>query len=120
VIIADSRPQLEGKELTRNLVKYGVKCTYILINALPYVIQEVLVALKRRGGENARSNPFIGLQGDPGSGSNFRQRRGVVACRLRGGGDDGSKAQHPTAGVLRDLQDARASAVGLHLLQRAG
>lgn len=41
VIVADSRPLLEGKELTRHLVKYGVKCTYILISTLPYVIQEV-------------------------------------------------------------------------------
>lgn len=41
VIVADSRPKLEGKELTRALVKYGVKCTYILVTALSYVMHEV-------------------------------------------------------------------------------
>ena len=41
VIIVDSRPKLEGKELLRRLLRHGVKCTYIMINALSYVINEV-------------------------------------------------------------------------------
>jgi translation initiation factor eIF-2B subunit delta len=41
LIIVDSRPKLEGKELLRRLVKVGIQCTYIMINALSYVMKEV-------------------------------------------------------------------------------
>lgn len=41
VIIVDSRPHLEGQQLMRRLTKLGLKCTYILINALSFVMQEV-------------------------------------------------------------------------------
>ena len=41
VIIVDSRPKLEGKELLKRLVQRGVKCTYIMINALSYVMKDV-------------------------------------------------------------------------------
>eukprot|EP01102_Stenamoeba_stenopodia_P001437 TRINITY_DN11250_c0_g1_i1.p1 TRINITY_DN11250_c0_g1~~TRINITY_DN11250_c0_g1_i1.p1 ORF type:complete len:511 (-),score=129.22 TRINITY_DN11250_c0_g1_i1:38-1570(-) len=41
VIIADSHPFKEGKKLLDNLVKHGIECTYILFNALSYVIKEV-------------------------------------------------------------------------------
>ncbi|XP_076174581.1 eukaryotic translation initiation factor 2B subunit delta [Ptiloglossa arizonensis] len=41
VIVVDGRPWLEGKEQLRRLVKHGIECTYILINALSYVMPEV-------------------------------------------------------------------------------
>ncbi|XP_058810287.1 translation initiation factor eIF-2B subunit delta-like isoform X2 [Phymastichus coffea] len=41
VIIIDSRPWLEGKELLRRLVKHGIDCSYMLINALSYVMPQV-------------------------------------------------------------------------------
>uniref|UniRef100_A0A0K2T391 Translation initiation factor eIF2B subunit delta n=1 Tax=Lepeophtheirus salmonis TaxID=72036 RepID=A0A0K2T391_LEPSM len=41
VIVADSRPKFEGKEMVRHLVKSGIKCTYVLISAVPYIIREV-------------------------------------------------------------------------------
>eukprot|EP01114_Cavostelium_apophysatum_P019771 TRINITY_DN6455_c0_g1_i3.p1 TRINITY_DN6455_c0_g1~~TRINITY_DN6455_c0_g1_i3.p1 ORF type:complete len:343 (-),score=99.23 TRINITY_DN6455_c0_g1_i3:16-1044(-) len=41
VIVVDSRPRTEGKELLRRLVKYGIKCTYVLINAVSYMMKEV-------------------------------------------------------------------------------
>lgn len=41
VIIVDSRPKLEGKELLRRLVQRGIQCTYIMINALSYVMKDV-------------------------------------------------------------------------------
>jgi translation initiation factor eIF-2B subunit delta len=41
LIIVDSRPKLEGKELLRRLVAVGISCTYIMINALSYVMKEV-------------------------------------------------------------------------------
>lgn len=41
LIIVDSRPKLEGKELLRRLVEVGIQCTYIMINALSYVMREV-------------------------------------------------------------------------------
>ncbi len=41
VIVVDSRPKLEGKKLLEKLSSAGVSCTYILINALSYVMKEV-------------------------------------------------------------------------------
>lgn len=41
VIVVDARPKLEGKTLLSRLVKYGIKCDYILITALSYIIQQV-------------------------------------------------------------------------------
>lgn len=41
LIIVDSRPKLEGKELLRRLLRAGLSCSYILINALSYVMKEV-------------------------------------------------------------------------------
>ena len=38
VIVCDGRPKLEGKELARRLVEYGLDVTYILINALAYTM----------------------------------------------------------------------------------
>ncbi|XP_060556077.1 translation initiation factor eIF-2B subunit delta-like [Ruditapes philippinarum] len=40
VIVADSRPKMEGKECLRRLVKEGIKCSYVLINAVSYVMSE--------------------------------------------------------------------------------
>lgn len=39
VIICDSRPQYEGKILLRALSEYGIRCTYILITALGYIMK---------------------------------------------------------------------------------
>jgi hypothetical protein len=41
VIVADSRPLLEGKCLIRNLSAAGIPCTYINLNAVCYVIRTV-------------------------------------------------------------------------------
>ncbi|XP_034193992.2 eukaryotic translation initiation factor 2B subunit delta isoform X2 [Osmia lignaria lignaria] len=41
VIVVDGRPWLEGKEQLRRLAKSGIECSYILINALSYVMPEV-------------------------------------------------------------------------------
>jgi translation initiation factor eIF-2B subunit delta len=41
VIVTDSQPGNEGKELLRRLVKAGIMCNYILIDAASYVIKEV-------------------------------------------------------------------------------
>ncbi|XP_017889936.1 translation initiation factor eIF-2B subunit delta isoform X2 [Ceratina calcarata] len=41
VIVVDGRPWLEGKEQLRRLAKNGLECSYILINALSYVMPEV-------------------------------------------------------------------------------
>jgi len=41
VIVVDSRPKLEGKVLLRALVNEGIKCSYILLNAVGYVMKEV-------------------------------------------------------------------------------
>ncbi|ODQ64491.1 IF-2B-domain-containing protein [Nadsonia fulvescens var. elongata DSM 6958] len=41
VIVVDSRPLHEGKKLVSELASEGIKCTYILINALSYVMSDV-------------------------------------------------------------------------------
>ncbi|XP_074110341.1 eukaryotic translation initiation factor 2B subunit delta [Cotesia typhae] len=41
VIIADGRPWLEGRGLLRRLAKHGVECSYILINALSFIMPGV-------------------------------------------------------------------------------
>lgn len=41
VIVVDSRPRLEGRETLRRLVHKGIHCTYVMINAISYVLPEV-------------------------------------------------------------------------------
>lgn len=41
VIVVDSRPRLEGRETLRRLVRKGLHCTYVMINAISYVLPEV-------------------------------------------------------------------------------
>lgn len=41
VIVVDGRPWLEGKEQLRHLAKHGIDCSYILINALSFIMPEV-------------------------------------------------------------------------------
>jgi len=41
VIVVDGRPHLEGKALLSRLVKHGLQCSYVLINAISYVMKEV-------------------------------------------------------------------------------
>ncbi|XP_071503110.1 translation initiation factor eIF2B subunit delta-like [Diadema antillarum] len=41
VVMVDSRPKVEGREGIRRLVAAGIKCTYVLINAISYMMPEV-------------------------------------------------------------------------------
>ncbi|XP_069461582.1 translation initiation factor eIF2B subunit delta isoform X2 [Ambystoma mexicanum] len=41
VIVADSRPRLEGRETLRRLVRQGIHCTYVMITAISYILPEV-------------------------------------------------------------------------------
>jgi translation initiation factor eIF-2B subunit delta len=41
VIVADSRPHLEGKLLLDRLCKHGLDCTYTLVNSIGYVMSDV-------------------------------------------------------------------------------
>ncbi|CAH1957273.1 unnamed protein product [Acanthoscelides obtectus] len=45
VIVADSRPLLEGKEMLRRLVVAKIECTYIFLNAVSYVMNSVTKVL---------------------------------------------------------------------------
>lgn len=38
VVAADARPHLEGRVLRQRLIKCGIACTYILLNAVACVI----------------------------------------------------------------------------------
>ncbi|MCJ8743682.1 hypothetical protein PDJAM_G00096910 [Pangasius djambal] len=46
VIVVDSRPRLEGREALRRLVKRGIRCTYVLISALSYILPEARTVSK--------------------------------------------------------------------------
>ena len=41
VIIADSGPEFEGRELVKRLSSYGIKVTYTLINGVSFIIDKV-------------------------------------------------------------------------------
>lgn len=41
VIVVDSRPKFEGKVLLKRLVQHGIHCTYIMLNAISYILKEV-------------------------------------------------------------------------------
>nr|XP_023011803.1 translation initiation factor eIF-2B subunit delta [Leptinotarsa decemlineata] len=41
VIVVDGRPLLEGREMLRRLVISGIKCTYVLINSISYIMNKV-------------------------------------------------------------------------------
>eukprot|EP00118_Oscarella_pearsei_P011181 m.73224 g.73224 ORF g.73224 m.73224 type:complete len:499 (+) comp35828_c0_seq9:28-1524(+) len=41
VIVVDGRPKMEGRECVRRLARHGIPCTYVLINAVSYVMKEV-------------------------------------------------------------------------------
>ena len=45
VIVVDSRPLLEGRQLLHELRQAGIECSYILLNALTYVLQDVTKVL---------------------------------------------------------------------------
>lgn len=41
VVVADSRPKLEGRLLVRRLIGKGISCTYVYINGISYIMHEV-------------------------------------------------------------------------------
>ncbi|XP_022654786.1 translation initiation factor eIF-2B subunit delta-like isoform X2 [Varroa destructor] len=45
VVVVDSRPRLEGRETLRLLCKEGIRCKYIFINSVSYIMKEVTKVL---------------------------------------------------------------------------
>lgn len=45
VIVVDSRPDHEGQEMLKSLTMQGINCTYVLINAVSFVMPEVTKVL---------------------------------------------------------------------------
>lgn len=45
VIVVDSRPDHEGQEMLKSLTMMGINCTYVLINAVSFVMPEVTKVL---------------------------------------------------------------------------
>lgn len=41
MVVADSRPALEGREMLRRLLEAGISSTYLDLNALTYIMPEV-------------------------------------------------------------------------------
>lgn len=44
IVVVDSRPRLEGQALLHRLLRRGMSCTYIHINAVSYIMHEVTIA----------------------------------------------------------------------------
>ncbi len=120
VIICDSRPKLEGRELLRRLVPLGIPCTYIFAGSLGYVIKTVTkvfvgaYACLSNGAVISRIGMFASV-----SGVEIRATGPVfdlalwwvvphlirfITHRLCSGGNDGAQPQHPCVGVLRNVQ----------------
>lgn len=45
VIVVDSRPDHEGQEMLKSLTMLGINCTYVLINAVSFIMPEVTKVL---------------------------------------------------------------------------
>lgn len=45
VIVVDSRPHHEGQEMLKSLAMLGINCTYVLINAISFIMPEVTKVL---------------------------------------------------------------------------
>lgn len=41
VVVVDSRPRLKGKQMLEQLVKNDIRCTYMLINAVSFIMNRV-------------------------------------------------------------------------------
>lgn len=53
MVVADARPQLEGRRLLRQLLSAGISCEYIYLNALSFMLDKVT---KVRGGLDIARN----------------------------------------------------------------
>lgn len=41
VVVMDSRPELEGRNMLRRLLAAGIPCSYIFLSGLSYIMREV-------------------------------------------------------------------------------
>lgn len=57
VIVVDSRPLLEGREMLRKLVNAGINCSYVFINAVSYVMSKATKILL--GAHSLLANGYV-------------------------------------------------------------
>lgn len=57
VIVVDSRPDHEGREMLKSLTMLGINCTYVLINAISFIMPEVTKVLL--GAHALLANGFV-------------------------------------------------------------
>lgn len=57
VIVVDSRPLLEGREMLRKLVNSGINCSYVLINAVSYIMSKATKVLL--GAHSLLANGYV-------------------------------------------------------------
>lgn len=57
VIVVDSRPDHEGQEMLKSLAMLGVNCTYVMINAISFIMPEVSKVLL--GAHALLANGFV-------------------------------------------------------------
>jgi len=57
VVVADARPGGEGRGTLRALLRAGIACTYVLLNAVPLVLQARRPALPCRVVARTRGRP---------------------------------------------------------------
>lgn len=47
IIVVDGGPWFEGKEMLRRLVEAGLKCSYVQISALSFIVRQVKIKKKK-------------------------------------------------------------------------
>lgn len=57
VIVVDSRPDHEGQEMLKSLAMLGINCTYVMINAISFIMPEVSKVLL--GAHALLANGFV-------------------------------------------------------------
>ena len=56
VVVVDSRPALEGREMLRRLLEAGISATYIHINSLSYIMSEVTKVCRQLSQQHSHGN----------------------------------------------------------------
>lgn len=95
---------LVGRECLRKLVKSGIKCSYVLVNAVSYIMKEVGKKITNPGLSHDSLFMSLGLQGDHRSSCLIGQWLCHVSYRHCPDSPGGQVLQCPSARLLWDLQ----------------
>lgn len=107
VIVVDARPDHEGQEMLRRLVSQNIRCTIVMINAIGFIMPEVIITfILRFAYNNYASEIFVHIGNQSAAwGACFNgQRICHVAGWNRTGRPCGKSVQRSRSSVLRNAQ----------------